>query len=211
MFANQPILARLIWLGLAVLTVIAAILARWQLAFVTMATLLLSLAPVVISKWADIKVPDSFVVGVVLFTGGTLFLGEVFDFYERYWWWDVAMHGSSAVALGLTGFLLIFMMFQGDRFAAPAFGVAAFSFCFAVTIGVGWEVFEFTMDQLLGLNMQKSGLDDTMSDLIVDALGAAVGATAGYLYLHGVERGGLTGFIDEFVRRNPRFFRRWRK
>ncbi|UZD90093.1 hypothetical protein [Cognatishimia activa] len=208
MFADQPKLAKLIWLGLAVTALIALFFARWQLAFVSTMTLMLSMAPVVISRWANVRVPDSFVVGVVLFVGGTLFLGEVFDFYERYWWWDVAMHGGSAVAFGLTGFLLIFMMFQGDRYAAPPFGVAVFAFCFAVTIGVAWEVFEFSMDRLLGLNMQKSGLSDTMGDLIVDAVGAGVGAAAGYLYLHGRERGGLTGIIDEFVRRNPRFFRR---
>lgn len=211
MFADQPLLAKLIWCGLFMTALVALFFARWQLAFVSTVTLMLSLAPVVISRWADVKVPDSFVVGVVLFVGGTLFLGEVFDFYERYWWWDVAMHGGSAIAFGLTGFLLIFMMFQGDRYAAPPFAVSVFAFCFAVTIGVAWEVFEFSMDQLLGLNMQKSGLVDTMGDLIVDAVGAGVGAAAGYFYLHGVERGGLTGLIDEFVRRNPRFFRRKRK
>lgn len=211
MFADQPLLAKLIWCGLFLTALVALFFARWQLAFVSTVTLMLSLAPVVISRWANVKVPDSFVVGVVLFVGGTLFLGEVFDFYERYWWWDVAMHGGSAIAFGLTGFLLIFMMFQGDRYAAPPFAVSVFAFCFAVTIGVAWEVFEFSMDQLLGLNMQKSGLVDTMGDLIVDAVGAGVGAAAGYFYLHGVERGGLTGLIDEFVRRNPRFFRRKRK
>lgn len=211
MFADQPLLAKLIWCGLFVTALVALFFARWQLAFVSTVTLMLSLAPVVISRWANVKVPDSIVVGVVLFVGGTLFLGEVFDFYERYWWWDIAMHGGSAIAFGLTGFLLIFMMFQGDRYAAPPFAVSVFAFCFAVTIGVAWEVFEFSMDQLLGLNMQKSGLVDTMGDLIVDAVGAGVGAAAGYFYLHGVERGGLTGLIDEFVRRNPRFFRRRRK
>jgi hypothetical protein len=211
MFADQPIIARLIWLGLLTIAIVAFFLGRWQFAFVSTATLMLSLAPVVISRWANVTVPGSFIVGIVLFVGGTLFLGEVFDFYERYWWWDVAMHGSSAIAFGLTGFVLIFMMFQGDRFAAPAFGVAAFAFCFAVSVGAAWEIFEFAMDQVFGFNMQKSGLNDTMGDLIVDAIGAGIGATAGYLYLHGRERGGLPGLIGEFVRRNPRFFRRGRR
>ncbi len=211
MLADQPILAKLIWFGLFVTALVAVVLTRWQLAFVSTVTLMLSLAPVVISRWADVKVPDSFVVGVVLFVGGTLFLGEVFDFYERYWWWDIAMHGGSAIAFGLTGFLLIFMMFQGNRYAAPPFGVAVFAFCFAVTVGAAWEVFEFSMDQLFGLTMQKSGLQDTMGDLIVDALGAGVGAAAGYLYLQDHDHKGLTGLIDEFVQRNPRFFKNRKK
>jgi hypothetical protein len=54
-----------------------------------------------------------------------------------------------------------------------------------LSIGALWEIFEFLMDSLFGLNMQKSGLIDTMWDLIVDALGALVISILGYLYLKG--------------------------
>lgn len=211
MFSEQTLVARLIWSALALTAIVAMAQARWALAFVALATLVLSLVPVLIARRADIKVPPGFVAAVVIFVGATLFLGEVFDFYERFWWWDIAMHGGSAIGFGLIGFVLVFMMFQGDRFAAPHFAIAFFGFCFAATIGVIWEVFEFSMDQLFGLNMQKSGLFDTMGDLIVDMVGAALGAASGYAYLKRLQYGGLTGIIDEFVRRNPRLFSRKRK
>ena len=211
MFAEQTWLARLIWLALSGVVLWALATFRWEQAFVGMATLALSLAPVAAARWADIHVPPSFVAAIVMFVGGTVFLGEVFDFYERYWWWDTVMHGGSAVGFGLIGFVLVFMMFQGDRFAAPPFALAVFAFCFAIAIGTGWEVFEFAMDQLFGLNMQKSGLMDTMGDLIVDAFGALLGASAGYGYLKGREVGGLPSLIAEFVDRNPRFFQRRRR
>lgn len=211
MFSEQTLLARGIWSALALTALVAIGQARWSLAFVSLATLSLSLVPVLIARRADVKVPPGFIAAVVVFVGATLFLGEVFDFYERFWWWDIAMHGGSAIGFGLVGFVLVFMMFQGDRFAAPHFAIAFFAFCFAVTIGAVWEVFEFLMDQLFGLNMQKSGLLDTMGDLIVDMIGAALGATSGYAYLKGLQYGGLTGIIDEFVRRNPRLFQRKRK
>ena len=153
----------------------------------------------------------NFIAALAIFIGGTLFLGEVFDFYERLWWWDVAMHGAAAIGFGLVGFVLVFMMFQGDRFAAPPFAVAVFAFCFAIAIGSAWEVFEFAMDEIFGLNMQKSGLRDTMGDLIVNALGALIGAGTGYAYLKGRASRGLGLIIDEFVQRNPKFFRRRRK
>jgi hypothetical protein len=140
-----------------------------------------------------------------------VFLGEVHNFYERFWWWDTMMHGGSAIGFGLIGFILVFMMFQGDRFAAPPLAVAFFAFCFALSIGTLWEVFEFAMDHFFGLNMQKSGLVDTMSDLIVDAVGALIGAGAGFGYLKGRAKGGLSSLLDEFVRTNPRLFRRFRK
>ena len=65
------------------------------------------------------------------------------------------------------------------------------------------------MDQFFGMNMQKSGLVDTMSDLIVDAIGAFIGAGSGFLWLKGRETT-LSGLIEEFVATNQRFYRRMR-
>lgn len=211
MFADQTWLAKIIWTVLAFLMLDALVQRNWPLAFVALATLMLSLAPVVVARWAEIVVPPSFIAAIVVFVGGTLFLGEVYDFYNRFWWWDLVMHSGSAVGFGLIGFVLVFMMFQGDRYAAPPIAVAFFAFCFALAIGALWEIFEFGMDQVFGLNMQKSGLMDTMWDLIMDFLGALIGAGAGYAYLKGRAKGGLMGLIDDFVQRNPRFFSRHRK
>lgn len=210
MFADQTWLARIIWLALAGAVIWALALLRFELAFVALATLGLSMAPLVVANWAQVHVPPTFVAVVVIFVVGTLFLGEVFDFYERFWWWDIAMHGTSAIAFGLIGFVLVFMMFQGDRFAAPHLQLSFLAFCFAMTIGTVWEIFEFAMDQAFGLNMQKSGLNDTMGDLIINTVGALLGAAAGYGYLKG-RHVVIGSFIDEFVSRNPRFFRRLRR
>src|SRR3546814_16435775 len=63
-----------------------------------------------------------------------------------------------------------------DLHMRPSF-LAVFAFCFSQAIGALWEIFEFTMDQVFGLTMQKpmlgdpSGLTDTMWDLIVNAIG----------------------------------------
>ena len=62
-------------------------------------------------------------------------------------------------------------------------------------LGVVWEIYEFTFDGLLGLNMQKFALEggadligraalvDTMKDLIVDCLGALIMSIIGYISL----------------------------
>lgn len=211
MIAKQSILTRLIWLLLLVFAAYSLIEWRLSLTFVALATLGLSMAPVYVARWAEVEVPRAFTAAIVMFVGGTLFLGEVFDFYNRFWWWDIAMHGGSAIGFGLIGFVLVFMMFQGDRYAAPPFAVAFFAFCFAIAIGAMWEIFEFTMDQTFGLNMQKSGLLDTMGDLIVDTLGALIGAGSGWAWLKKRNLGPLTQIIATFVHRNPRFFSRFRK
>ncbi len=105
--------------------------------------------------------------------------------------------------------VFIFYLFEGDKYAAPPWATAFFGWCFAVAIGTMWEIFEFAMDQTFGMNMQKSGLMDTMTDLIVDVIGGAVGAFSGFLYLKGLERGGLLAFlIADFVEKNRRLFQR---
>ncbi|MDB4143429.1 hypothetical protein N9733_08195, partial [Akkermansiaceae bacterium] len=55
--------------------------------------------------------------------------------------------------------------------------------------------------------MQKSGLIDTMWDLIVDCIGAIIGSSAGFLYLekrHGT--GLLAGWIRSFIRLNKKLY-----
>lgn len=211
MFRTQNLLSKLIWSLLLALSVGALLSGKYSLSFLAALTFLVSIAPLLVARWAEIIVPPSFIAAVVVFTGGTMLLGEAYDFYNIFWWWDILLHGGSAVGFGLIGFVLVFMMFQGDRFAAPHFAIAVFAFCFAMALGVMWEIFEFLMDLSFGLTMQKSGLLDTMGDLIVDMMGAFFGAASGYGYLKGRDRHGLSGLIGDFVRRNPRFFGRFRK
>jgi len=93
----------------------------------------------------------------------------------------------------------------------PAF-VAFFAFIFAVGMGAMWEIFEFGMDQFFGLNMQKTGLVDTMWDLIVDTIGGGVIALLGYGYLMTAgNESFLEKWIDDFIAANPRLFGRERE
>ena len=205
---NQSYVVYLIWAVLALEFVASVINARYSLAFIALATLSLSFAPMIFADRFHIRLPVRFFAGIVLFIFGTVYLGEAFDFYEKYWWWDVLLHGGSALGFGLIGFIFVFILFEGDRYAAPPWALSFMAFAIAVSIGVMWEIFEFAMDQTFGLNMQKSGLIDTMWDLIVDVIGAFIGAWAGYGFLQGHDKSGLAGMIREFVNKNRRLFRR---
>lgn len=185
---------------------VAAVQGFWSVVFVALAALILTFLPRHLATRVGLRLPPSFLVAIALFVLASLYLGEVYDFYQRLWWWDLALHMGSAAGFGVLGFLLVFTLFEGDRYAAPPWAVGALSFCMAMTVGTLWEVFEFAMDSLLGFNMMKSGLPDTMGDIIVNAIGAAIAAIAGVLYL--ADWGHLRAPFDVFITSNRRKFRK---
>lgn len=189
--------------------VVAAIVgffeAQWTLLFTSVAALLATFLPAYLGRNIKLNLPLSFHLIITLFVYATLFLGEVGNFYERFWWWDVVLHTGSAIVFGIIGFIILYTLYDTNRLAAHPIFVALFSFAFAVAIGAIWEIFEFAMDQTFGLSMQKSGLVDTMWDLIVDSVGALAAATAGYFYIVTKGKGGgfLTRLIKSFFGANP--------
>lgn len=189
---------------------------QWLNTAVIAGILLLTALPIVIFRRLEIFIPPEFELLTIAFIFASLFLGETRDYYGRFWWWDIALHTTSGVLLGILGFLLVYVLNETPRLdlhLRPGF-VAFFAFCFAVAVGALWEVFEFAMDELAGMNMQTpflgdpSGLTDTMWDLIVDALGALTITLASYLYM----KRGMTSFIERSIQRfiagNPRLFKR---
>jgi len=201
---------RVIWLVLIIASISGLITSNWSLATLGFVTFLLTLIPVTFRRYFSVKFPISFVSMIVVFIFATIFLGELYNFYEQFWWWDVLLHGGSAVGFGLLSFLFVFMLFEGDKYNAPPIAIAFITFSCAVAIGVIWEIFEFITDITLNLNMQKSGLSDTMWDLIVDCIGASLASWSGFLYLKGKELGGLTNLIEEFITHNKSFFSKLR-
>lgn len=188
---------------------------RWVTAFLVLAIMVVSLLPYALSRHFRVHVPAEFQMLAVIFVFATLFLGEIRSYYERIWWWDMALHASSGLLLAIAGFLLVYVLNGNARIdlhLRPRF-VALFAFMFAVTVGVLWEIFEFAMDQLFGMQMQKpmlgdpSGLTDTMWDLIVDALGALVISVLGWRYMERGQPSFMEAWIRTFIERNPRLFR----
>ncbi|GAA3862609.1 hypothetical protein [Celeribacter arenosi] len=208
---KSPIVVLVIQAILTVEAVTGIATQTWSAVFVALSTLVLTLLPRRFAGYLGINLPRALLSAIVVFIFAALFLGEVSDFYERFWWWDVVLHFISALSFGLMGFLLIFMLFEGDRYAAPPWALGVLAFCVGLSIGALWEVFEFTMDQLFAMNMQKSGLVDTMKDLIIDTIGAAIGALSGFLYLKGLQIRGLGRITDQFVEANKRFYRKLRR
>lgn len=208
------------WIGRILLFVVGLewvyllIESQWLSLFVVSLLIIVLFIPIIFRNKLQVEIPAEFHFAAVIFTFAALYLGEVQQFYQRVWWWDIALHASAGLLMGILGFLLIYILNESRRIEihlTPAF-IAFFAFTFAVTIGTVWEIFEFAMDQIFSLNMQKpmlgdsSGLTDTMWDMIVNAIGATIISLMGWWYLKMERDFFVRDWIKKFINRNPNLF-----
>ena len=163
--------------------------------------------PSIIERKWNFDIPNTMEVLYVVFLYCAIFLGEVRNFYHLIPYWDTILHTFSGAMLGALGFSVVSLMNDTEKWhlnLSPAF-VAFFAFCFSITLGVFWEIYEFSFDGLLGLNMQKfaledgtlligrAALSDSMKDLIVDGVGALAISIIGFISLK-YKKGWLEAF-----------------
>jgi hypothetical protein len=207
----------LVWVLLLMMAVewIALLLdQRWLSAFLVTLIIATLISPFVFRKKLEMEIPAEFHITAVVFIFASFYLGEIQDFYRWFWWWDIALHASAGLLMGIVGFLLVYLLNESKRvelYMTPGF-ISLFALIFAVAIGTFWEIFEFFMDQLFGFNMQKpmmgdpSGLTDTMWDMIVNAIGAFTISFMGWWYLKGKQTFFVRNWIRNFIGRNPGMF-----
>ena len=182
-FDTSKLFLGVIRVSLALAVIFGFITRDYVTLVISLLTLLGSYIPELVERRYRIVFPSVVSFGVVFFMFATLFLGEVVDFYERFWWWDFFLHALSGFGFALMGFVFLLMTFQVSSSRATAGMLALVSAALSLALGALWEIFEFTMDANFGLNMQRSGLRDTMWDLIADAFAAVATAGVGYWYI----------------------------
>jgi hypothetical protein len=198
-------------ISLAAAMVYGIATAHWEIFFMSTLALILSGLPLFLRSTYNLRLPVEYDFVIVLFIYASIFLGEVGDAYEKFWWWDVLLHISSGLVLGFVGFLLFYSLYGRNKVTASPLVLACFVFCFGLACGALWEIFEFVMDSIFGLNMQKNGLRDTMFDLIVDAAGSLVVARTAHQYITHNSPVIFRRSIRLFLEQNPWIVRRWRR
>lgn len=194
---------------LLIVAIFASILTQnWINLFIAALTLVFTFLPFIIAQKNHIYLPPGIQIAILLFIFASLYLGELRQYYLKFWWWDIMLHTFSGIILGFIGFLLTYILNHEKRINVilSPFFIALFSFTFAITVGTLWEIYEFAMDSIFGLNMQKSGLVDTMWDLIVDTLGALFSSVISYVYMKHKQKSFIDRFIEKFINKNTVIF-----
>ena len=184
------------------------IAANWINVIFIIFIIILSAMPTIFAKHYKLILPTEFELTAILFIFASLFLGSAYNFYNRFWWWDIVLHGISAILLGIIGLLLVWILNHNEKIDMslnPLF-ICVFSFSFAVSIGALWEIYEFATDSIFNSNIQKSGLVDTMWDLIIDAAGALFVSGSAYVYYKTGHKSRIINEVQEFLSLNKSFF-----
>lgn len=171
--------------------VVAIILKRYEDIFIAVFAIFGTFLPNIIEKKMKVYLPIPLQIIIVIFIYLAEGLGEIADFYYTVPWWDNMLHMTSGGILGIIGLMFVYLLNKNHvrEINLSPFFIVLFAFCFALMIGVVWEIYEFAMDRVFDTNMQKfrfageDGLVDTMTDLIVDTIGAFVVTASSYLII----------------------------
>lgn len=164
-----------------IFTVILNIVSKqWSNLTLIITAIICIILPFIITYAANKKnlmLPSTFQPITVTFILLTLYFGEFLKFYTMFWWWDLFLHG----AFGSYGVIIAMHLIQGviqkeKHVSTKRFTTFSliFAFCFSITLGTLWEIFEFLGDYFFKANMVNGGLEDTATDLIVKVAGALI-------------------------------------
>ena len=138
--------------------------------FLCILTLILFLIPSFLERKIKIKLPGTLEVIILLFIFAAEILGEIQAYYIAFPYWDTMLHTMNGFLCAAIGFSLVDILNRNDRFSislSPLY-LAIVAFCFSMTIGVLWEFFECTMDQVFFLDMQKDSIINHISSVMLD-------------------------------------------
>jgi hypothetical protein len=133
-------------------------------------TLLLLILPSTIEVGLNVVVPQRFEIAMLVSIYAAEVLGEINKFYVIIPYWDTILHTFNGFLAAGVGYSLVTLLNKNEKLTfalSPAF-TALVAFCFSMTIGIFWEFFEFGMDCLFNLDMQKDTVIHTIGSITLD-------------------------------------------
>ena len=158
---------RLIVLATLVSSVIRG---EYESAFICLLVLVLFMLPFFIQQNFGIELPSTLEIIILLFIFAAEILGELECYFITFPYWDSMLHTTTGFLCAATGFALIDILNRNSRikFQLSPIYVALAAFCFSMTVGVLWEFFEFGMDRLFHMDMQKDTVVSSITSVMLD-------------------------------------------
>lgn len=197
-------MAFLVYSGLRILVIGMMILQifnrNYQNVFLCILTLFLMIMPSIVQATFKVEFPTLLEIIILLFIFAAEVLGEISAFYVKFPYWDTILHTLNGFLCAAIGFSLVEIMNDNKKLKfelSPLF-MSIVAFCFSMTIGVLWEFFEFGMDMLYQLDMQKDTVIHVIKSVTLDPMQAnncMVISDIGEVVIDGRELG-VGGYLD---------------
>ena len=148
----------------------SVIRSEYESAFICLLVLVLFMLPFFIQQNFGIELPSTLEIIILLFIFAAEILGELECYFITFPYWDSMLHTTTGFLCAATGFALIDILNRNSRikFELSPIYVALVAFCFSMTVGVLWEFFEFGMDRLFHMDMQKDTVVQSITSVMLD-------------------------------------------
>ena len=142
---------------------------NYQNALLCVLSFILFLLPSFIERKFKIDLPNILETIIYIFIFSAEILGEINNFYGTFSNFDNLLHTLNGFLAASIGFSLIYLLNENiDSFKLSPLFVSIVSFCFSMTIGVCWEFFEYGMDNIFRLDMQKDEIVYNINTVTLD-------------------------------------------
>ena len=173
---------------------------EYESAFICLLVLGLFVLPFFIQQNFGIELPSTLEIIILLFIFASEILGELKCYFITYPHWDSMLHTTTGFLCAATGFALIDILNRNSKikFQLSPIYVAVAAFCFSMTVGVLWEFFEFGMDRLFMMDMQKDTVVNAITSVMLDPTNSNIPVTIDGITsvtINGQELG-LGGYLD---------------
>ena len=161
-------------------TLVSSILrGEYESAFICLLVLVLFMLPFFIQQNFGIELPSTLEIIILLFIFAAEILGELKCYFITFHHWDTMLHTTTGFLCAATGFALIDILNRNSRikFQLSPIYVALAAFCFSMTVGVLWEFFEFGMDRLFQMDMQKDTVVNSITSVMLDPTNSNIPVT----------------------------------
>lgn len=180
--------------------VLSILRGEYESAFICLLVLILFILPFFIQQNFGIQLSTTLEIIILLFIFAAEILGELEGYFITYPNWDTMLHTTTGFLCAATGFALIDILNRNSRikFQLSPIYVALAAFCFSMTVGVLWEFFEFGMDRLFHLDMQKDTVVQSITSVMLDPTNSNTPVTIDGIHSVAVNGNdlGFDGYLD---------------
>lgn len=169
---NKRIFSNFIFCLFSFLVILALILQlvfkEYHNALTCVLTLLLILLPMFLQRKFKLVIPNSLLLLFYLVVYAAGILGEVYNFYIYFKWWDIVLHTLSGFLIASLGLSLFSLNTLDKTFNIKPLLVSLFVLCFSMTISTMWEFNEYGIDKFFNTDHQKDTYVSTISSVNFD-------------------------------------------